>query len=99
MACKILVPVRYAAWLSGEMGQVLQTQMENGVGGLPESRVTRMPRGFLVEAEEADGPFLEAVRHAVAELEEAVQARYPVFWREMGPVWSGSLQALFVPMT
>lgn len=92
---KILAPVRYSAWLSGDLGRELTRQLEHATAGLAEARVTRLARGFLVEADEDAGPLLEAVAHAMRELERGVAARYPVFHQEMGPVWTGTLQAVF----
>jgi hypothetical protein len=91
---RILVPVRYAAWLSGDLGRRLERSLQAGLDGIG-ARITRMPRGFLVEAEEDSGPLLEAVHRAVTELEQGVQQEYPVFHHEMGPVWTGTLQVLF----
>lgn len=92
MDARILIPVRYAAWLSGELGDRLHATLQNG---LAQARITRLPRGFLVEADEAAGPFVEAVFHAVADLEQGVRHAYPIFHREMGPLWTGTLQVLF----
>jgi len=92
---KILVPVRYAAWLAGELGRQLEDQLRHALGALPQSRVMMLPRGFLVEADETPGVLLEAVHRAVHEVEEGVQRAFPVFWHEMGPLWTGTLQAVF----
>lgn len=91
---RILVPVRYAAWLSGELGHRIERTLRAGLSAVPGLRLTRLPRGILVEADEAPGPLLEAVHHAVRELEAAVEETYPIFHHEMGPVWTGTLQAL-----
>ncbi len=91
---RILVPVRYAAWLSGELGKRLQRSLEHQLRAMDVS-VTRMPRGFLVESDESPGPFLEAVHHAMQALEGGVEEEYPVFHHEMGPLWTGTLQVLF----
>lgn len=95
MDAKILVPVRYSAWLSGDLGRQLEVVLRHGLAHVPSARITRMPRGFLVEAAEDPGPFLEAVHRAMAELQESVARRYPVFSDEMGPVWTGTLQVIF----
>lgn len=95
MDSRILVPVRYSAWLSGDLGRRIENTLRHGLDGLPDVRLTRMPRGFLVEAEEEPGPLLEAVHRAVADLEEGVAQAYPVFHHEMGPVWTGTLQVVF----
>ncbi len=92
---KILAPVRYSAWLSGDLGRELDTQLQNALAPVPGLRVTRLARGFLVEAAEEPGPLLEAVAHAMKDLERGVACRYPVFHHEMGPVWTGTLQAVF----
>lgn len=91
---RILIPVRYAAWLSGELGERIERTLQHGLAGL-DAHITRLPRGILVEAEEAAGPFLEHVRRAVADLEAGVREAYPMFHREMGPLWTGTLQVLF----
>lgn len=96
MDARILVPVRYAAWLSGDLGNRLERQLQHGLDRV-HARITRLPRGFLIEANEAPGPFLEMVHNAVADLEAGVQEAYPIFHHEMGPVWTGTLQVLFPP--
>lgn len=94
-ASRILAPVRYSAWLAGDLGQELHRQLQNALGCVPDAHVTRLARGFLVEADEAPGPLLEAVAAAMQDLEHGVAAKYPVFHREMGPVWTGTLQSVF----
>ncbi len=95
MDSRILVPVRYSAWLSGDLGKQLEKNLRHGLGGVPHLRVTRMPRGFLLEADEEPGPFLEAVHHAMTDLEAGIEEAFPVFHHEMGPVWTGTLQVVF----
>ena len=94
---RIVVPVRYAAWLSGDLGRSLERTLQHALDPLEEVRVSRLPRGFLVEANEAPGPLLEAVHRAALDLERGAEAAYPVFHHEMGPVWTGTLQAVFEP--
>ncbi len=95
MDARILVPVRYAAWLSGDLGKTIEKNLRIGLSAVPGVRIQRMPRGFLVEADESPGPFIEAVHHAVKDLEAGVAVAYPVFHHEMGPLWSGTLQVVF----
>lgn len=92
---RIVLPVRYAAWLSGDLGRSLERTLQRSLGDVGDARVTRLPRGFLVEAREAPGPLLEAVQRAALELEQGAAAAFPVFHHEMGPVWTGTLQAVF----
>lgn len=92
---RIVLPVRYAAWLSGDLGRTLERTLQHALRPVPDARVTRLPRGFLVEAQEAPGPLLEAVQRAAVQLEHGAAAAYPVFHHEMGPVWTGTLQAVF----
>jgi len=92
---RILVPIRYSAWLSGELGKQITESLERSVKDLPELEVTRLPRAILVSTNECDGVALERVRDAVRALEDEVNARYPVFHHEMGPVWTGTLQVVF----
>jgi hypothetical protein len=94
---RILAPVRYTAWLTGELGQELHTQLTNALAVIPQARVTRLARGFLIEADEAPGPLLEAVARAMQDMESGVAAAYPIFHTEMGPVWTGTLQSVFAP--
>ena len=94
---RIVLPVRYAAWLNGDLGRTLQQTLQHALDPLDEVRVSRLPRGFLVEANEEPGPLLEAVHRAALELEAGVEAAYPVFHHELGPVWTGTLQAVFDP--
>lgn len=91
----IVVPVRYAAWLAGDLGRTLERTLQAALAPAAEARVSRVAKGFLVESPEAAGPLLEAVHRAARELEADVQAAYPVFHHEMGPVWTGTLQAVF----
>lgn len=94
-ANKIVVPVRYAAWLAGDLGRSLERTLQAAIAPHAEARVSRVPRGFLVESPEAPGPLLEAVHRAALQLEAGVEVAYPVFHHEMGPVWTGTLQAVF----
>ena len=94
-ATKIVVPVRYAAWLAGDMGLTLQRTLQSAIAPHVQCRVTRLPKGFLVESGEAAGPLLEAVHNAALQLEAGVEAAYPVFHHQIGPFWTGTLQAIF----
>lgn len=96
MESRVVVPVRRAAWLAGELGRELETQLAHAVAPVG-GRVRRIPRGFWVEADETPGVLLEAVHRAVQELEAGLAALYPVFHREIGPLWTGTLQAVFAP--
>ncbi len=92
---RILIPIRYAAWLAGELGKTLDAELKRQLKGLDELAVTRLPRGFLVETKEVEGITVERVARTMAELEASVKERYPVFHHEMGPVWTGTLQIVF----
>lgn len=92
---RIVIPVRMAAWMSGDLGLSLERRLQHALDDLGAVKVTRLPRAFLVEAAEAPGPLLEAVQRAAVELEAGVAAAYPVFHHELGPVWTGTLQAVF----
>ena len=92
---KIVMPLRYAAWLSGDMGRALEGMLQKALEDFAGVRITYLPRAFLVEALEEPGPFLEAVYRAAVELEQGVTARYPVLHHEIGPVWTGTLQSVF----
>ena len=92
---KVIVPVRYAAWLNGDIGRALERTMQSALEPVAAVRVTRLPRAFLIEADEAPGPLLEAVHRATLDLESGVEAAYPVIHHEMGPIWTGTLQSVF----
>src|SRR5690349_20713790 len=94
---RIVLPVRYAAWLSGDLGRTLERTLQHALDPLEDVKVSRLPRGFLVEANEDPGPLLEAIHRAALDLEKGAEAAYPVFHHEMGPVWTGTLQAVFEP--
>jgi len=95
-ATRIVVPVRFSAWLNGDIGLTLQRKLQAAIADeRVVAKVTRLPRGFLVESGEAAGPLLEAVHHAALTLEAGVEAAYPVFHHQIGPVWTGTLQAVF----
>ncbi len=94
-ATKIVVPLRYSAWLNGDMGRALEHMVESSLNEFPDLSITKLPRAFLVEAHEEAGPFLEAVHRAALQLEERVAATYPVLHHELGPVWTGTLQCVF----
>lgn len=91
----IIAPVRYAAWLAGQLGDDLLKGLNVGLSSLPSCHVQKLPRGFHVAADEEPGILLEAVASAMADLESCTQEKYPVFHHEMGPVWTGTLQAVF----
>lgn len=93
---RIVVPVRYAAWLNGDIGRLLERDLQQRLDDVPDAKVTRLPRAFLVEAHEAPGPLLEAVHRAATGLERGAATAYPVFHHELGPVWTGTLQSVFV---
>lgn len=95
---RILAPVRYAAWLAGSLGDELARQLQTGLDGLPDATVKRLPRGFLIQADESPGPLVEAVARAMQDLEAGAAEAYPLFHREMGPLWTGTLQAVFPPL-
>ena len=92
---RFIVPVRYAAWLAGDLGRRLEATLRTDLAPLRGLRVTRMPRGFLVECDEAQGVAVEGVARAVQAMEAHVADTYPVFHHEMGPVWTGVLQVLY----
>jgi hypothetical protein len=95
MDSQILAPIRYAAWLAGDLGTELLTTLEASLAALPEVQIQKLHRGFLIHAHEDAGPFLETVANGMMQLEAMVSATYPVFHREMGPVWTGTLQSVF----
>lgn len=92
---RILVPVQFSSWTNGDIGDRLQGELEAHLAGLDALVVTRMPRYFVVEAHESAGPMLEAVHRAAVALDKGVETRYPVFHHEIGPLWTGTLQAVF----
>jgi hypothetical protein len=102
---KIVIPVRYAAWLNGDLGRVLERTLTVAIGdGLVKAnsrcvapKVTRLPRGFLVEVDEDAGVLLGIVEQATRTMESGVEKAYPVFHYEMGPVWTGTLQVVYEP--
>ncbi len=92
---RILVPVRYSAWLAGDLGKQIEATLKRSLKGLDELVITKLPRGFLVETKEVEGVTVERVARGVSKLEDEVRATYPVFHHEMGPVWTGTLQVIF----
>jgi hypothetical protein len=92
---RIIVPVKLAAWLTGDIGQQVEKILVSGLGNMIDVKTTRMVRGIMVEADETPGVLLEAVKRAVDRLEVQVAKQYPVFHHELGPVWTGSLQAIW----
>lgn len=92
---KVVLPVSYAAWLVGDLGRSLEHTLRSSLGQLADVRITRLPRALLVEADEEVGPLVEAVHRAAVDLESGVARTYPIFHHEMGPVWTGTLQAVF----
>ena len=73
----------------------LEATLKRSLKGLDELAITKLPRGFLVETKEHEGPAVEHVARGVAELEASIHDTYPVFHSEMGPVWTGTLQVIF----
>ncbi|MCA1812019.1 MAG: hypothetical protein LC623_08425 [Halobacteriales archaeon] len=94
-SCKIVIPVRLPSWLSGDLGNTIEQTLKTLLRDLRGVHLTRLQRGFLVEASESTGPMLEAVQRAVFELERRVEEAFPVLHVELGPVWTGTLQAIF----
>ena len=88
---RIGVPVRYAAWLHGDLGRALEAELSRR---LPDAKVCRLPNGLLVESPEALGPLVEQVRDAAQTLEAHVAATYPVLHLGMGPVLAGTLYVI-----
>jgi hypothetical protein len=95
LPCKVAVPVRLPSWLTGDLGRSIEQTFRGLLREIPQSTLTRLPRGFMVEAHEAPGPMLEAVHRAVLELEARVEEAYPVLHIELGPLWTGTLQTVF----
>ncbi|MEA3203336.1 MAG: hypothetical protein QOI63_1011 [Thermoplasmata archaeon] len=93
--CKIAIPIRLPSWLTGDLGKSIEQTLRGLLRELPSVELTRLPRGFMVEAHEAPGPMLEAVHRAVLDLEARVEEAYPVLHVEMGPLWTGTLQTVF----
>jgi hypothetical protein len=91
----IVIPVRMAAWLTGDLGNSIERTLRDALHPFGPVKITRLPRAFLIESEEAPGPLLEAVQRAAVELEQGTAAAYPVLHHEMGPIWTGTLQAVF----
>ena len=91
----ILVPVRYSAWLQGDIGRALERTLKAALEQHVQVRVSRTTRAFVVESDEASGPLVEAVHRATLELEAGVAIAFPVFHHQMGPVWTGTLQSVF----
>ena len=94
---KAVVPVRYSAWLGGDLGQILQGTLQDFLRPLPRVTVTPAVRGFVVEAAVTPAALLEAVHPAVLALEDAVVKAFPVFYQEFGPVWTGSISVILKP--
>lgn len=92
---QIVLPVHYRSWLNGDIGEQLQRLVASSLAQLEDVDITRTERGFLISSPESPGPFFEAVHRAALDLERMVAARYPVFHHEIGPVWTGTLQAVF----
>lgn len=92
---RVVLPVRYSAWLSGDMGEAMEKRLRVSLAQFEPIQITKLPRALLVEADEAPGVFLEAMLRAAHELEDGIAATYPVFHHEMGPVWTGTLQMVF----
>lgn len=95
-ASRVLVPVRYAAWLAGELGQSLHKSLEAQIKESKwEATVTRLPRGFLVESHNGShGRLVDLCIQWVTAMENEVRERYPVFHSEMGPIWTGTVQCI-----
>ncbi|MES2155107.1 MAG: hypothetical protein V4510_08230 [bacterium] len=92
---KVVMPVRYSAWLQGDLGRALSGMLEDALGPYEGLQIGFLPRAFVVEAVEDPGPFVEALYRAAKELERRVEERYPVFHHQIGPVWTGTLQSVF----
>ena len=76
-------------------GTRVRCGLQDALDPLGPVKITRLPRAFIIESEEAPGPLLEAVQRAAVELEERTAAAYPVLHHEIGHIWTGTLQAVF----
>ncbi len=94
-ASRIVVPVRYSAWLTGDLGRALERTLRLGLDVRGRVRITRLPRAFVLEADEEPGILLEAVHRSAVRLEHTVEQAYPVLHQQIGPVWTGTLQSVF----
>jgi hypothetical protein len=98
-SCKIVVPIRLTAWLPGELGRHLESLLLEALTAqapLAGLKVSRLPKGLLVESTEAPGRFLEAVHAAVLRMEADIAKSHPAFYAQMGSAWTGSLQVVFL---
>jgi hypothetical protein len=93
---RIVVSVRYAAWLTGDLGRDAERGLLHALANR-DARVSRLPRGLLVEAPESPGVLLEAVHRAALVMESRLRDAHPNIYYEMGPAWSGTLQVVFDP--
>lgn len=93
---RVMVPVRYAAWLSGDLGKAIEASLKTTLDKKLELvNVSRLPRGLLVEcATPSPGILVDACVGACKKMESQVAKNHPVFHHEMGPVWTGTLQAI-----
>lgn len=87
--CTVLLPVRYAAWLSGDLGRTIEGHVKTALKDVRGVETTRLPRGILVVAPELPGVLAEKCMRACDEVQAQVAVAYPVFSHEMGPVWTG----------
>jgi hypothetical protein len=84
------------AWLSGDLGRRIEHLLRDGLHAdlkrLP--RTTRLPRAILIEDHAPMGQLVEAGIKAARHMETELAKEYPVMHHEMGPVWTGVIQAI-----
>lgn len=92
---KILIPIRYAAWLNAEVGSTLHDLITEYLKDLSDLKVTRLPRAFCIDTTTKISQSVDIVHQAATKMEDAMKKQYPPYHRDMGPVWTGTLQVVF----
>lgn len=94
---RALVPARYSAWLSGDLGRRVVRDLNAAileVHQVPELVVRRIASGIVVQGREAPGPFVGSLAAALVAVERSVGVQWPVMHAKLGSVFTGSVQVM-----
>lgn len=88
---QVIVPVRYAAWLSGDLGEKVGDSFSFHVGD--HVAIHRTHGGFVVTSDlYSEAALVGEVLSAVEMTEREVESKFPVFYSEMGTVFANHLK-------
>lgn len=91
---RVMAPVSLAAWLSGDLGKRVQSQLETHLHGLDNLRVARIMGGFVAQANESETCLVHAVAESLRSIEASFKNDWPTLYQEVGPLFTGHVQVV-----